>query len=262
MRDDDEWAYFCREARPTLEAVSAAAAAAPQALQPLFGKIRESLFDADFTVAALQRELGLTDDVLWVDFHRVTGMSVARYVQHARLETAARLLRNTPLSAESVAWLVGYSDARALRRAFKKWSGYGPEAYSKMMALALAIDRRAAAYAAKTGTELKKSSPDGNNDVFLGWTLMRRQQLARRYELATLDDVRRFAYRLARLASASGPHTIQLRYRDGLLTMTVSPARGEELTADQYRLIASVDVWHRKTFGARESYSDAETSGT
>lgn len=250
MTDDDEWHFFRREARPTLEAVASAAAVAPEALQPLFGKIRESLFDANFTVDTLQR-LGLADDALLVAFHRVVGIPAARYVQHARLETAARLLRNTPLPAEAVAWLVGYSDARALRRAFKKWSGYGPDTYSKLMAFVMAIDRRAASYAEETGTEIKASPKEGNNDVFGGWTLVRQQQLTRRYALATLDDVRRFAYRLARLASASRPHVIQLRYQDGLLTMTVSSARGEELTAEQYRLIASVDVWYRKTFAGQ-----------
>ena len=44
-------------------------------------------------------------------------------------ERAQDLLGNSDMTVAQVAELVGYSDARAFRRAFKRWSGMLPRAY-------------------------------------------------------------------------------------------------------------------------------------
>jgi len=247
---DEEAAFLRQEAQPTLAALATAAAGAPKELRPLLAKVRQNLFEPGFTVAKLRRELGLADKELLVLFHHVMGITPSRYLQQARLETAARLLRNTPLSTEAVAWLVGYSDSRALRRAFKSWSGYGPDLYVKMTAVAASIDRLAAAFAASTGTPMKIHPGDGNNDVFVGWkVVVGKQSLTRTYEVGSFDRLRPFAYRIARLASASGPHEVGLRFEDGVLTMRVAAVTGVALGGDQYRLAASVDDCFREMFG-------------
>ncbi|MBF6131627.1 AraC family transcriptional regulator ligand-binding domain-containing protein [Nocardia otitidiscaviarum] len=47
-------------------------------------------------------------------------------VERARQERATRLLRDASLTLESIAARVGYSDVRALRRAFHRWYGTSP----------------------------------------------------------------------------------------------------------------------------------------
>jgi AraC-like DNA-binding protein len=44
----------------------------------------------------------------------------------ARFERARDLLKNSTLTVNEIADLVGYADARAFRRAFKRWSGMLP----------------------------------------------------------------------------------------------------------------------------------------
>ena len=251
---DEEADFLIREARTTLEALAAATARAPRELRPLLAKIRENLFEPGFTVAELERQLGLVDNELLVHFHRAMGITPARYLRQARLETAARLLRNTPLTTEAIAWLVGYSDSRALRRAFKKWSGYRPEGYVKVMAMAASINRLAAAFTASTGAAIKPRTDADGGDVFRGWTVvLDKQVLNRVYAIGSLERLRPFAYRIARLAAASGPHIVTLRFEDGVLTMRVESVVGVELSGDQYRLVASVDYCYGEMFGARSA---------
>jgi hypothetical protein len=57
-----------REARPTLEALAAATAVVPKELRPLLAEIRANLFEPGFTVAELERRLGLVDKELLVHF--------------------------------------------------------------------------------------------------------------------------------------------------------------------------------------------------
>ncbi|MEU8894755.1 helix-turn-helix domain-containing protein [Nocardia sp. NPDC048505] len=54
------------------------------------------------------------------------GTSWRNEVEAARLAKATALLRDTGLPVSSVATRVGYSDARALRRAFPPWTGHTP----------------------------------------------------------------------------------------------------------------------------------------
>ncbi|MCV2351226.1 AraC family transcriptional regulator [Paucibacter sp. Y2R2-4] len=47
----------------------------------------------------------------------------------ARFERARDLLKNSEMTVNEIADLVGYADARAFRRAFKRWSGMLPSAF-------------------------------------------------------------------------------------------------------------------------------------
>ncbi|GAA2493474.1 helix-turn-helix domain-containing protein [Nocardia seriolae] len=52
-------------------------------------------------------------------------------VEQVRRDRATNLLRETGLPIQSVAARVGYSDARALRRAFHRWTGQTPDTFRK-----------------------------------------------------------------------------------------------------------------------------------
>lgn len=54
-------------------------------------------------------------------------------VDDVRLEFSQRYLANKQFSNEDVAFLVGYSDARAFNRAFKRWTGLTPGEYRKSL---------------------------------------------------------------------------------------------------------------------------------
>lgn len=53
-------------------------------------------------------------------------------VRHAH---ATALLRDTGLTIQSVAARLGYTDARALRRAFHRWTGQSPDAFRRAVAM-------------------------------------------------------------------------------------------------------------------------------
>lgn len=59
-------------------------------------------------------------------FAAEVGLPVARYFMGARLETAARLLRDTELSANRVGSLVGFNEPAGFRAAFRRWFGMRP----------------------------------------------------------------------------------------------------------------------------------------
>lgn len=52
-------------------------------------------------------------------------------IESVRHERAAALLRETELPVQSIAGRLGYTDARALRRAFQRWTGQTPDAYRR-----------------------------------------------------------------------------------------------------------------------------------
>ncbi|MGS2809539.1 helix-turn-helix domain-containing protein [Nocardia sp. MW-W600-9] len=52
-------------------------------------------------------------------------------VDAVRRERAERLLRETDLPIRSIAARLGYTDARALRRSFRRWTGQSPDAFRR-----------------------------------------------------------------------------------------------------------------------------------
>ncbi|MFE2866388.1 MULTISPECIES: helix-turn-helix domain-containing protein [unclassified Embleya] len=52
-------------------------------------------------------------------------------IESVRHERAGTLLRETDLPVQSIAGRLGYTDARALRRAFHRWTGQTPDAYRR-----------------------------------------------------------------------------------------------------------------------------------
>jgi AraC-like DNA-binding protein len=81
---------------------------------PRIGAVAGRLAVADRT---LQRRLS------------AAGTSWSEELAAARCEQASHLLRHTTLTVQAIALRVGYSDARALSRAFNSWTGLSPDAY-------------------------------------------------------------------------------------------------------------------------------------
>lgn len=59
------------------------------------------------------------------------GTSLQSLVEDAKFERAKSLLGNSLLQVSNIAIMLGYSDDRAFRRAFKRWAGQSPSQYRK-----------------------------------------------------------------------------------------------------------------------------------
>jgi AraC-like DNA-binding protein len=59
------------------------------------------------------------------------GTSHQKLLDQLRYELAARYLRGTDMDVSEVAFVLGFSDASALNRAFKRWAGMTPSEYRR-----------------------------------------------------------------------------------------------------------------------------------
>lgn len=83
------------------------------------------------SVPAMAHEAGMSESRLHVLFEARLGVSPMRYVMRRRLEMAALLLEETPLSIAEIAHRVGYGDQSAFTRVFRREKGETPGAYRK-----------------------------------------------------------------------------------------------------------------------------------
>jgi AraC-like DNA-binding protein len=91
-------------------------------------QVRESWLSGAPTMDTVARGLGMSQRSL----HRHLaqhGLDYRSVLNDARLEAAAALLRRQRLSVKQVAHEVGFSNASAFYRAFKRWTGVSPSEY-------------------------------------------------------------------------------------------------------------------------------------
>ncbi|MEM9062185.1 MAG: AraC family transcriptional regulator ligand-binding domain-containing protein [Pseudomonadota bacterium] len=95
-------------------------------------RLREAISDAaacgDFRVASVIQRSGLSERSAQriAASHRTT---VARMINSARQSAAEALLAGEDTPIETIATLLGFSDDRAFRRAFKRWTGQNPSGF-------------------------------------------------------------------------------------------------------------------------------------
>jgi transcriptional regulator GlxA family with amidase domain len=82
-------------------------------------------------VAAMLARSGLPRRSFDRRFRAATGYSPREYVQALRIEEAKQLLEATREPVEAVAQMVGYSDARAFQRLFRRATDLTPSAYRR-----------------------------------------------------------------------------------------------------------------------------------
>jgi AraC-like DNA-binding protein len=70
------------------------------------------------------------------------GTSFRRIVRTVRRELAERHLRDRRMMIAEIAFLLGYSEASAFHRAFKRWTGYSPKAFRDSAGQASRLDRK------------------------------------------------------------------------------------------------------------------------
>jgi AraC-like DNA-binding protein len=102
---------------------------ASERLRPLLKHLEGHLFDPDLNVNQLKIACGIRDNSIVIRFHAEVGHTPKVYITSLRLETAARLLRDTGLRVWQISDLVGYSALGVFSKAFLHWAGLRPKHY-------------------------------------------------------------------------------------------------------------------------------------
>ncbi len=117
-----------RAAQPTVDAIARREKQASPPARKILAKIRHQFYEPKFTVKKLRQELRIRKWAL-IDFGREIGLTPWRLVHHCRMQTAARLLRDTLYPVADIGFLVGYNSKSAFVRAFRRWCGLRPASY-------------------------------------------------------------------------------------------------------------------------------------
>ncbi len=116
-------------AGPSLARIREDCDAAPTRLRPLLEYLEDHLFDKRLNVNYLKQACEVRDNSIALLFHSQVGQSPKAYITELRLETAARLLRDSDLRIWQIGELVGYSGLAVFGKAFARWAGVRPVAY-------------------------------------------------------------------------------------------------------------------------------------
>ena len=88
--------------------------------------INLSLATGQCTASAAARHLGMHERTLNRHLGKA-GTSFRQVLAQIRYEKARELLSSSKMTHSEIAWVLGYSDATAFNRSFKRWSGMAPE---------------------------------------------------------------------------------------------------------------------------------------
>lgn len=130
---DDAQSLLERASEPALERIRRDRKRVPPRLQPLLEHLETHLFDPALNVSNLKRACGIRDNSIAILFHAEVGHSPKNYISDRRLETAARLLRDTGLRIWQIGELIGYSSLGVFSKAFNRWAGQRPKTYRRQI---------------------------------------------------------------------------------------------------------------------------------
>jgi AraC-like DNA-binding protein len=92
--------------------------------------IRAQLVHGEVTIGVTAAHLGMSERTLRRHLHQA-GRSYRSLRDDVRREHALRLAREQKLNVTAIAHLLGFGDATAFARAFKRWTGMAPREYGK-----------------------------------------------------------------------------------------------------------------------------------
>lgn len=117
--------YLEQLARAKLQALEARDALDQDLVASVRAAVREGAEKGEINLASVARSLGMSDRSLQRALAK-EGLEFRGLVDEARWAVAAPLLTGSELSVEEIAERLGYSDAKAFRRAFRRWAGVAP----------------------------------------------------------------------------------------------------------------------------------------
>ncbi|QLY32634.1 AraC family transcriptional regulator ligand-binding domain-containing protein [Nocardia huaxiensis] len=127
--------HLGRVMRQYVELTLASSRAIPDWHEKLRHAISAALRRGDLDLDGVARRLAVSPRTLQRRLHEMNS-SWRKEVETVRYEQSLDLLRGTTLPIQSVAARLGYTDARALRRAFHRWTGQTPDAFRRELASA------------------------------------------------------------------------------------------------------------------------------
>lgn len=95
----------------------------------------ENHFAVSSPVGEMTRKSGLSSRAFERRFRQATGYTPISYVQHTRIENAKRRLEQSDMPIDQISWEVGYEDAAAFRRLFKRTVRITPGAYRRKFSM-------------------------------------------------------------------------------------------------------------------------------
>ena len=103
-----------------------------QFLIKLMAEIEKGIADADFSINALERELGMSHSSFYNKIKSLTGQSANDLVFSARMKRAKQILEDTgKIRVSEVAYMVGFSDPKYFSKRFKEFFGASPSHFIK-----------------------------------------------------------------------------------------------------------------------------------
>lgn len=118
-------------AEPQMGAALSAQAHASRRLSALLAWIADNPA-ADLGVGTLAARYGASERQFSRSFHRQTGVTPARFVEHSRIEQACRLLAGSDWPLDRIADRCGFGSTDALHRAFRRRFGTSPAAWRRV----------------------------------------------------------------------------------------------------------------------------------
>lgn len=84
-----------------------------------------------YTTDQIASKMGISRTVLNQKVKTLTGMPIANYIKHIKVEKAKELLKGTPLQVSEIAFQLGYEDPSLFGKIFKKSTGTTPVSFRK-----------------------------------------------------------------------------------------------------------------------------------
>lgn len=102
----------------------------PSQISQLYDAIARNAEISEYSAEALAQQLNMSLRALQRQA-RDRGFTVSQLLENAREAKARQLLTDPKLSIEAISAQLGYSDDRAFRRAFKRWTGQTPAEFRR-----------------------------------------------------------------------------------------------------------------------------------
>lgn len=114
-----------------LESAGAGGAGASPHIQDVLRYIDENFSDSGVTLSGVAERFGFTYSNFSHYFRGRTGVTFSSYLERLRVNKSKELLRDTLMTIDQVASLVGYTNANTFTRSFKKLENVAPGSFRK-----------------------------------------------------------------------------------------------------------------------------------
>ena len=98
-------------------------------MQKLYATLQQNIANSDLNLDAFCKELGLSKSNLYRKIKQITGYSPNEFIRNFRLETAAKMLKETDMSITEVYCAVGYNSLAYFSNSYKTLYGVSPSEF-------------------------------------------------------------------------------------------------------------------------------------